>query len=601
MSSQSGSDDPADRGVRDSLAGTGAGTGTGTPRVPGYRLLEPIGVGGSGAVWRAEGDDALARAFAVKVFPQRGEAYERELATLSAIEEVRAQAGSRDLVEVVGAGEVGELGYVVMEYVAGGSLARRLDAEGPLPAREAVELLLPALRALELLHGAGLVHKDVTPANVLVGEDGRARLGDFGLARRSDAPVSSAGTPGFCAPELYAGAEGAALDAARVDVYSAAATLYALLCGLAPLPGRPDLFLLERRRVDRDLQRLLFEALAEEPARRTASARALREALEGWLRGEPPPPPAPAPGPASPPRPRVRWERPLLGLGLLLLAVGAFFLLGRMRAAGPLLWDGAHLTPVGPAVRWERGAAWIQGLGRIDLLDAAPADWSLDARGATLAAIGPWGEAVVALLSPPAPQVLLRVPGLEPGAGEPPLCAVACDGRHLARVIAPLEPGRPARVEVFALGSSSREPVLVREDLPPAPALALWTPPGQALPTLLLGGPDGCVRLVPPQGPVVQQSTHADEVRALALDAARAWLYVAGDERALERSSGGSSSEAASERVVVGGHSLARTPRLELKVYALTEGGLSAQPVWTRPLAALRVLRDALPPPREVE
>jgi hypothetical protein len=509
-------------------------------------------------VWRAEGDDALGRHFAIKVFPQQGEAYQREVAALSAIEEVRAAAGSRDLVEVVGAGQAEGQGYVVMEYVRGGTLAERLEREGPLEARAAVELLVPVLRALELLHGAGLVHKDVKPANVLVGEDGHPRLGDFGLARPLEGPVSSAGTPGFCAPELYAGHDQeASRGAERVDVYSAGATLYALLCGPAPLPGRPDLFLLERRRIDRDLQGVLFQALAEDPAQRLAGARELREALEAWLRGEPTPTEV-APEDAAPRA--TKWV-PLAALGLLLLALG---LAVRGLPGGPLLWDGRHLSPVGPRLTWSQGAVTIEGLGRLELLEQAPVAVAFDGQGATLAVIGPQGEAVAVLLSPPAPRVLLRV-----AAGAPTgqvLCAVATDGRHLARVVSPLDSTQPTQLEVFAFDGTR---VFERSDLPPAPALALLPRAGQALPTLILGGPDGRIRIsTPGESAVSVHETHADEVRALALDTAQGLLLVLGDDRPSATST---------------------TPRRVLKAYAFKDARLGAL-AWERPLPARAVV-----------
>lgn len=256
------------------------------PAIPGYELLRTLGVGGAGTVYEARAQDELGRRFAIKVFPAaRRREYERELETLRAIEDARAAADSQDLVETIAAGETPDgLAHVVMAYAPGGDLRARVSAQGPLSADDAVAVLIPVLRGLSLLHDHGLVHKDVKPANVLLDLRDRARLGDFGLTRVLDgAPLSSAGTPGFCAPELITGRGAEA--GVQVDVYSAAATLYFLLTGAAPLPGRPDLFLLERRRIDRPLQDVLFRALALEPSQRPSTAAAFQAELEAWQQG----------------------------------------------------------------------------------------------------------------------------------------------------------------------------------------------------------------------------------------------------------------------------------------------------------------------------
>ncbi|MCA8925582.1 MAG: serine/threonine protein kinase, partial [Planctomycetes bacterium] len=257
-----------------------------TPEIPGYRLLRRLGRGAAGVVYLAEAQDDLGRNFAVKVFPPDAAAhYARELATLREVEAVRRESGSRDLLEVVHAGDAHGQAFVVMEYCPGGDLLSRVRDQGPLESEEALRLLIPVARALELLHAHGWVHKDVKPANVLLGVDGLPRLGDFGLTRALDGPLSSAGTPGFCAPEVYKGGDATA-SGVQLDVYSAAATLYFVLTGEAPLPGRPDVFPLERRRVPRALQRVLLAGLRVDPAQRLGSARELRELLERVQRGE---------------------------------------------------------------------------------------------------------------------------------------------------------------------------------------------------------------------------------------------------------------------------------------------------------------------------
>jgi hypothetical protein len=523
--------------------------------IPGYRLLEQIGEGGSGTVFRAEGKDGLARAFAIKIFPptQRA-AYERELATLRAIEAVRAAAGSQDLVETVAADRAGEHGYVVMEYVKGGSLEARVRTSGPLPCAEAIRLIVPVLRGLTLLHDAGILHKDVKPANVLVGDDGQARLGDFGLARPIDGPLSSSGTPGFCAPELYTGRpieEGSA----RVDVYSVAATLYYLLTGEAPLPGRPDLFLLERNRIDRHLQGVLFEALADEPARRTATVADLGARLEETgdsVASEPP---------AS--RSISAFAVAAAGVALAtVLAIGA--LLSTPPPNTPaLLWNGQVLSLAGPRVTWtQTGRAEVHGRGVIDALGATPAATAWGPKGRVVAAVGTWGEAAAVDLSGPRPKLVLRLPGEAGAPGEEPLCAVATDGRFLAR----LRVGGTAddRIDVYDLGSGDR----IRFKTKPtgASAIALHATPDAERPTVLLGTVSGAITILFPDGREQRVSCHGDEILSMTVDPSHGLAYVVGDDRPLLPAS-----ELGPNAALIGEglQGISRTKRLRLKVLDL--------------------------------
>ncbi|MEZ6185947.1 MAG: serine/threonine-protein kinase [Planctomycetota bacterium] len=254
----------------------------------GYRILRPLGQGGQATVYLAEAQ-GVGKQVALKVFPaSERERYARELETYRALEAERRERPLPELVEGLAAGELADGGgFVALRYEAGGTLAERVAADGPLPLEAALAALGAVLRGLEALHALGRYHRDVKPHNVLLGADGQARLGDFGFAGVLDATVSSGGTPAFAAPEQWALGDAVPRDGAAIDVYGAGATLYFLLTGSSPLPGAPDVFLMERRGVPRWLQATLLRALDPRPGGRYPDVVRFRQALA---------PPAPATG-----------------------------------------------------------------------------------------------------------------------------------------------------------------------------------------------------------------------------------------------------------------------------------------------------------------
>src|SRR5262249_10549173 len=143
--------------------------------------------------------------------------------------------------------------------------------------------------------------------NVLVGVDGVARLADYGLAKRLDASVSASCTPAFAAPEQLAGEEEA--SGVRVDVYSVGATLFALLTGKPPIPGRVDVFAFGRATGSRRPEGALLRGLWRDAGGRFQSAGEFARSSggAGGASGPPPPPPPPEGGGAGggvPPPPR---------------------------------------------------------------------------------------------------------------------------------------------------------------------------------------------------------------------------------------------------------------------------------------------------------
>ncbi|MHC1765345.1 MAG: serine/threonine-protein kinase [Verrucomicrobiia bacterium] len=207
------------------------------PRTLGnYQLLERIGEGGMGVVYRAR-QLPLDRIVAVKVLPF-GQLANKEFVHRFRTEAVAA--GSLQHPNIVGIHEVGlDEGqhYLVMEYVAGPTLAE-LARQGPLPARSAARYVQLIAEAVHFAHERNILHRDLKPSNVLIDANDQPRVMDFGLAKRlesgADLTLSGQvlGSPGYMPPEQASGERG--LVGRRSDVYSLGAILYHLLTGRSP-------------------------------------------------------------------------------------------------------------------------------------------------------------------------------------------------------------------------------------------------------------------------------------------------------------------------------------------------------------------------------
>jgi serine/threonine protein kinase len=210
-----------------------------------YRLRSLLGCGGMGRVWLAL-DEVLNRLVAVKQFNLSDQASDmtRKAARVQALNEARAAAR----VDHVGAIKIHDVvkedgcPWIVMEMLSGRTLAAALDADGPLPIDQVTEIGLRLLDVLQATHRAGIVHRDVKPANVHLCDGGRVVLMDFGIARAVDdgCTVSSGllvGSPAYISPEQFRCGE----IGRESDLFSLGATLFAAVEGSAPF-DKGDLF-----------------------------------------------------------------------------------------------------------------------------------------------------------------------------------------------------------------------------------------------------------------------------------------------------------------------------------------------------------------------
>lgn len=205
-------------------------------RIGPYQLERALGHGGAGVVWLAS-DSRLDRKIALKLYPAPAAAAGPDCAQGLMLREARA-AARLDHPNVAAVHDVGRtddgMAYMAMTWCEGGSLADRLRV-GALPVDDALAMAVDLASALAAAHGQGVLHRDVKPGNVLFDADGRARLGDFGIALRSSgAPGGDcSGTLPYMAPEIL---RGAPADA-RSDLWSLGVTLFEALSGVAPFRG----------------------------------------------------------------------------------------------------------------------------------------------------------------------------------------------------------------------------------------------------------------------------------------------------------------------------------------------------------------------------
>jgi serine/threonine protein kinase len=267
-----------------------------------YELLEEVGRGGQGVVFRAR-QKSLNRIVALKVINLGQWASKAHLKRFRLEAEAAASLEHPGIVPIHDVGERDGSCYFSMKFIDGGQLDEVAKRE-PMPIRRAVELIARVARTVHYAHEHGILHRDIKPGNILLDPKGEPHLTDFGLARlvESESSVTHTlevlGTPSYMASEQAVG-NNVAVSAAT-DVYGLGAVLYQLLTGQPPFAGGTTYetikLLLETEprqprvlnpKIDRDLSTICLKCLEKDPKRRYCSAQALAEDLEHWLKHEP--------------------------------------------------------------------------------------------------------------------------------------------------------------------------------------------------------------------------------------------------------------------------------------------------------------------------
>jgi len=267
-----------------------------------YELLEEIGRGGQGVVFRAR-QKSLNRVVALKVIRLGQWASKAHLKRFRLEAEAAARLEHPGIVPIHEVGERDGSCYFSMKFVEGGQLDAVAKREA-MSIRRAVELIAKVARTIHYAHEHGILHRDIKPGNILLDAKGEPHLTDFGLARlvESDSSVTHTldvlGTPSYMAPEQAVG-NNAAISSVT-DVYGLGAVLYQLLTGQPPFAGgttyetikllldtEPKQPRLINPKIDRDLSTICLKCLEKDPKRRYSSALTLAEDLERWLKHEP--------------------------------------------------------------------------------------------------------------------------------------------------------------------------------------------------------------------------------------------------------------------------------------------------------------------------
>jgi len=310
------------------VAGASGDLGKGAILAGRYEILQLLGRGGMGAVYKAR-DIELDRVVALKLIrpelainPEILQRFKQELI-------LARQVTHKNVIRIFDLGQSDRIKFITMDFVEGQDLRELLLERGKFPAEQAARSMLQICRALEAAHAEGVIHRDLKPQNIMLTADGRIYVMDFGIARSAYLPGMTQtgaliGTPEYMSPEQ---ARGEKLTE-RSDLFSLGVIFYELLTGKSPYPGDAPLATLWKRlqekakppaeidaTVPKPLSDIVMSALEIEPEKRLSSAREMAQQLEIWL--------GPAAGSSTiflpAPRTPAYWKWASAALGVLLV------------------------------------------------------------------------------------------------------------------------------------------------------------------------------------------------------------------------------------------------------------------------------------------
>jgi len=289
--------------MRSSRVATSKELGQAVRNIPGYEVLELLGEGGMGMVYKAR-QKSLDRVVALKVLPPQAAKETAFIKRFYSEARTVAKLNHENIIAGIDVGESpGGTYYFVMEYVEGDSVAQLIEKSGPLEERFALQVTLQIARALEHAHKHGLVHRDVKPQNILVTRNNMAKLCDLGLAKLQNENVGDptgvpVGTPHYLSPEQ---ARGEADVDIRSDIYSLGASLFHMLTGETPFEGQSPMVLMTKhlteapeppRRLNPDVSRgaseLVLQMLEKDKEDRPQTPSELIKDLQQVLSGKSP-------------------------------------------------------------------------------------------------------------------------------------------------------------------------------------------------------------------------------------------------------------------------------------------------------------------------
>lgn len=261
--------------------------------IAGYKLIEKVGAGTMGTVYKAR-QLSLDRPVAIKILSphlsRKSNYVERFLREARAV----AKLNHPNVISGIDVGEAEGVRYFVMEYASGLTVGQILERGGAMDESRVYRIAVQIARALEHADEAGLVHRDVKPDNILITKDGIAKLCDLGLAKDSPEQGVSMGTPNYISPEQAEAVEDVDI---RADLYSFGATLYHMLAGRPPFEGNAKVVMVKHlsedpealREIDPDvsegMERVVSSLMQKDRNARPASPKQLIAMFDEYERG----------------------------------------------------------------------------------------------------------------------------------------------------------------------------------------------------------------------------------------------------------------------------------------------------------------------------